>query len=323
MILFSLSAAAMAQNSPRQAVTDSLKQMDRDSRQMMNNLGAFLQKSGLWAGGPTSPGGQLATELQNFDNQVNQIAAANSMGQPYQNLKPMFQGLQGSAMKIDQLVNATQADRNVRRSWDSVRNGMNQVNSTFYSGGNPWNNWYDSRNNPVPGPYPYAGGVVPGVVPGFQPGYQPPYQPGAGYPPGYVQQPTTISDNRDDINDTFKRMSRDSQQLLQQLAMFLQMPGRPPSPGGQDVQFVQELQLFQQQVDSLARSNKGGRGDTVLVSQIQQLQTRAQTIDKLLGVVSSAPQVTKKWFDVRKGLDKVTQLSYGAPTSATGSGWRW
>jgi hypothetical protein len=118
-------------------------------------------------------------------------------------------------------------------------------------------------------------------------------------------------------------MSRDSQQLMQQLAMYLQMPGRSPAPAGQDVQFVQELQLFQQQVDNLSRSNRGGRGDAVLLAQIQQLQTRAQTIDKLLGVTSGAPQVTKKWFDVRKGLDKVTQLAYGAPTSASGGWNRW
>jgi hypothetical protein len=263
-----------------------------NTQQLTSSVTSFLQSQGRWFPQPQGADMQLCQELSNLQQQVDRLSRDAGGRQSVPMLQGQLQQIQNTTGRIEGMFAMINPNRDVRRKWNRVKDGVNSASQALFSGGgfNPYNpNPYNPYNPNPYNPNPYNPN---------------PYNP---YNPNFNQP----SVNTGALTNALKKTTNDTQQMMNQLAVYLATPGRPPIPAGQDTQLVQELQMFQQQVNSMVRDGSSNRSFPYVQSQLQQLQFRARNIDRLTTTVANNPFVLQKWWNVKSSLDKATQALSG------------
>lgn len=104
--------------------------------------------------------------------------------------------------------------------------------------------------------------------------------------------------------DIANRMQRDTSQLVQSVQASLQMQGKwPPAGASTEMQLCNGLNVFQQQVNQLARA--GNNPDSSRQSAMQ-LQASIATLDPLIAsTVSTNPAVNMQWSSIKMGVNSL------------------
>lgn len=179
-------------NTPRQTVSDSLKNLQKHTDAVVKQVQAFLQASGRWSPMPQGADMQLCNALQAFQQAVNKSVNSNR-SQPYNLVQADLQAVQMQAQSVGQLLNQVGAASAVSGTWTQVSADLMSLNSAMSYPAFTASNFYDSENAGVrPGAmYPgvMPGGVIPGgIMPGaVMPGSQIP-----GTVPGTVVNGVTV-----------------------------------------------------------------------------------------------------------------------------------
>lgn len=267
---------------PNASFSSQINNLRSDTQQLSNSVTSFLQSQGRWFPQPQGADMQLCQELSNLQQQVDRLSRDSGGRQSAPMLQGQLQQIQNTAGRIEGLFAMINPNRDVKRKWNRVRDGLNSASQALFGGGgfNPYNpNPYNPYN-----PNPYN-----------------PYNPNFNQP----------SVNTGVLTSALKKANTDTQQMMNQLAVYLSTPGRPPIPAGQDTQLVQELQMFQQQIDSMTRDGGSNRNYSYVQSQLQQVQFRARNIDRLTMTIANNPFVLQKWWNVKSSLDKAAQALSG------------
>ncbi len=172
---------------PRQSVSDTLRNLQRHTDDLVKQVQAYLQSTGRWLPMPQGKDMQLCQALQSFQQAVNRTVNSNR-SQPYNLVLADLQAVQMQSQSIQQLISQLGAAPNVAAAWMQISSdmlGLNQVMSVpAYSA----SNFYDTEGGATGGAA-FAPGAMPGViVPGAVPGV---VVPGATVP-GTVITGTTV-----------------------------------------------------------------------------------------------------------------------------------
>lgn len=145
---------------PRQSVSDTLRNLQRHTDDLVKQVQAYLQSTGRWLPLPQGKDMQLCQALQSFQQAVNRTVNSNR-SQPYNLVLADLQAVQMQSQSIQQLISQLGAAPNVSAVWMQVSSdmlGLNQVMSVpAYSA----SNFYDTEGGAIGG-----GAFVPGAVPG-------------------------------------------------------------------------------------------------------------------------------------------------------------
>lgn len=151
---------------PRQSVSDSLRNLQKHTDDLVKQVQAFLQASGRWSPMPQGNDMQLCQALQSFQQAVNR-SVNNNRSQSFNVVQSDLQTVQMQSQSVQQLISQVGAAPNVSSVWMQVSSdllGLNQFLSIpAYTGGN----FYDTEGGAIGGGI-FTPGAVPGmVVPGM------------------------------------------------------------------------------------------------------------------------------------------------------------
>lgn len=154
----------------RQTVSDSLRNLQRHTDDLVKQVQVYLQSTGRWLPMPQGKDMQLCQALQSFQQSVNR-AVNNNRSQPYNLVQADLQSVQMQSQSVQQLISQLGAAPNVSAVWMQVTSDMMGItpllSAPAYSGGN----FYDTEGGGIGGGGIYVPGAVPGViVPGAIPG---------------------------------------------------------------------------------------------------------------------------------------------------------
>ena len=127
---------------------------------------------------------------------------------------------------------------------------------------------------------------------------------------GPASGPAESATARQLVDGSLKSLSSHTNQLVQQVQVFLQSSGRwTPVLQGPDMHLCQTLQSFQQSVDRMKRNN-GSKPYKVIQSDFQQLQMQAQNLDQLIKQRAQSPLVSATWTQVSQDIVFINQSLY-------------
>ncbi|MBX9567671.1 MAG: hypothetical protein K2X77_02200 [Candidatus Obscuribacterales bacterium] len=146
---------------PRQTVSDSLRNLQRHTDDLVKQVQAYLQSTGRWLPMPQGKDMQLCQALQSFQQSVNRAVNSNR-SQPYNLVQADLQSVQMQSQSVQQLINQLGPAPNVSSVWMQVSSDILGLNSVLSVPAYSAANFYDTEGGAMPG-----GVFVPGAVPGF------------------------------------------------------------------------------------------------------------------------------------------------------------
>ncbi len=102
---------------------------------LIPQVSAFLQASGKWPPQQATSEMQLCQELQYFQQQLRRFGDEAASQTPYPVLQTQVQQLSVSFGNLDRLFFQTGASGEINARWNELRQQLNGVYQTFYSGG--------------------------------------------------------------------------------------------------------------------------------------------------------------------------------------------
>lgn len=116
------------------AVRSAETTLDRMIQQTAN----YLQMAGKWPPPQGTPQMQLCQELQFFQQQLRRFGDSAAAQTPYPVLQNEVQQLSTSSGNIDRLLFQSNAPGEINGRWNELRQQLNVVYQSFYSGGTPY-----------------------------------------------------------------------------------------------------------------------------------------------------------------------------------------
>lgn len=155
---------------PRQSVSDTLRNLQRHTDDLVKQVQAYLQSTGRWLPMPQGKDMQLCQALQSFQQAVNKTVNSNR-SQPYNLVLADLQAIQIQSQSVQQLISQLGAAPNVSSAWMQVSSDMLGLTQVMSAPSYAAANFYDTEGGALAGGNAFVPGAIPGViVPGAVPG---------------------------------------------------------------------------------------------------------------------------------------------------------
>jgi hypothetical protein len=107
------------------------------------------------------------------------------------------------------------------------------------------------------------------------------------------------------VPDLAQRLTLQVQAFKQSLGAFLRWPDRVPPPREEDLQLVQTLKGFEQQLGKFVQEEQNGRPVTYLQESEKQLRYMARKMDPLVEAIGPDDQTGSQWQHLRDTVEQM------------------
>jgi len=129
---------------PREAVSNELMNMDQTLPPLMEAIARCLQEQGMWP--PTGANAQMCGQLQQFRKNLASVEQDNEKRVPHMLVRNKMQFLAQAATMIERWLMSIQPTEDVTKKWGETKAAFIKANRALNAGaGSPgWERYYDS-----------------------------------------------------------------------------------------------------------------------------------------------------------------------------------
>ncbi|MBY0547105.1 MAG: hypothetical protein K2W95_07415 [Candidatus Obscuribacterales bacterium] len=129
---------SVSQSQVGRNVQSAVRNSESTLERMIQQTANYLQVAGKWPPQQGTPEMQLCQELQSFQQQLRRFGDSAAAQTPYPVLQTEVQQLSSSSGNIDRLLFQSGAPGEISARWNELRQQLNVVYQSFYSGGTPY-----------------------------------------------------------------------------------------------------------------------------------------------------------------------------------------